>query len=251
MYDNASEPRHGRGDRKEGVEAGHNGLDERNALVEEYLTFVEGLVSRLMRAMGLPQRHREDFVAAGLLGLVEAAGRFDAGRGSEFRSFAYLRVRGAVIDHIRASCELSGHAYQVLKALESAQELRTQSLEDRRSRRSSPSGHAAEGIEVLSKSAVAYAIVGAAHGQPLYVNESPSDPEREISEKQTSEKIRAAIATLPEKERTIVEQYYFNDLTLSEVAKGYSGLSKSWVSRLHDRALSMLRERLAERGIEG
>jgi ABC-type nitrate/sulfonate/bicarbonate transport system ATPase subunit len=82
--------------------------------------------------MGLPQRHRDDFISAGLLGLVEAAGRFDAGRGSDFRAFAFLRIRGAVIDHIRASCEISGYAYQVLKALESAQELRTQSLEERR-----------------------------------------------------------------------------------------------------------------------
>jgi RNA polymerase sigma factor (sigma-70 family) len=56
---------------------------------------------------------------------------------------------------------------------------------------------------------------------------------------------------LPEKERIIIEQYYFHDLTLSEVAQQYAGLSKSWVSRLHDRALGMLREKLVEGGFGG
>jgi RNA polymerase sigma factor for flagellar operon FliA len=222
---------------------------ERDVLIEEYHDFVEGLVSRLMRAMGLPQRHRDDFISAGLLGLVEAAGRFDAGRGSEFRSFAFLRIRGAVIDHIRASCELSGYAYQVLKALESAQELRAQSLEERRSGFMSTVRQAADGIDNLSKSAVALAIVSASVEAPFFGGEASSNPERDLSKKQTCEKLRAAIATLPEKERTIIEQYYFHDLTLSEVAHQYAGLSKSWVSRLHDRALGMLREKLVEAGM--
>jgi RNA polymerase sigma factor for flagellar operon FliA len=223
-----------------------NHHSERDALIEEYHDFVEGLVSRIMRAMGLPQRHRDDFISAGLLGLVEAAGRFDAGRGSDFRAFAFLRIRGAVIDHIRASCEISGYAYQVLKALESAQELRAQSLEERRAGVRSSDHHTLEGVDLLSKSAVALAIVSPSSESPFFGGTALSDPERDLHKKQTSEKLRAAIATLPEKERTIIEQYYFHDLTLSEVAQQYAGLSKSWVSRLHDRALGMLREKLVE-----
>lgn len=228
-----------------------NKLAERDALIEQYHDFVEGLVARLIRMMGLPHRHRDDFMAAGFLGLVEAAGRFDAGRGSDFRSFAFLRVRGAVIDHIRASCDLSGQAYQMFKALESAHDIRMQSVEDRRNGVHNQNTGAVEGVNVLSKSAIAFAMVRNSPEGTFLKAESDTDPEKEISKKQTFEKIRAAIATLPEKERTIVEQYYFHDLTLSEVAKEYAGLSKSWVSRLHDRALEMLRDKLVEAGISG
>lgn len=249
MYEQQVEPRVVQGGSGESMGSVLNQYSERDSLIEEYYEFVEGLVGRLMRAMALPQRHRDDFISAGLLGLVEAAGRFDPGRGSDFRSFAFLRIRGAVIDHIRDSCELSGYAYQVFKALESAQDLRAQSLENGRAVSCSAETHAMEGVELLSKSAVALAIVTSSTDSPLFGGNIPSDPERELTKKQTSEKLRAAIATLPDKERTIIEQYYFHDLTLSEVAQQYAGLSKSWVSRLHDRALGMLREKLVEGGI--
>ena len=249
MCEGQCEPRSKKGARRGGMGVVLNKLSERDALIEQYQEFVEGLVARLIRAMGLPHRHRDDFMAAGFLGLVEAAGRFDAARGSEFRSFAFLRVRGAVIDHIRASCDLSGQAYHMFKALESAHHIRMQSADDARNGVSAPTGPAVEGVNVLSKSAVAFAMIANSTECSFLSGESDADPERELSKKQTSEKIRAAIATLPEKERTIVEQYYFHDLTLSEVAQQYAGLSKSWVSRLHDRALEMLRDKLVEAGV--
>lgn len=222
---------------------------ERDALIEQYHDFVEGLVSRLIRAMALPQRHREDFIAAGFLGLVEAAGRFDASRGSDFKSFAYLRIRGAVIDHIRAACDLSGYAYQMLKALEGAQEMRERSLEDRSSHALRRGSAGADAVTLLSKSAIALALSGASAEFSQLAKDAASDPESELHKKQLSKKIRSALATLPEKERTIVEQYYFRDLTLHQVAEQYSGLSKSWVSRLHDRALEMLRDKLVQQGV--
>jgi DNA-directed RNA polymerase specialized sigma subunit len=52
------------------------------------------------------------------------------------------------------------------------------------------------------------------------------------------------VATLPEKERMIIEQHYFHDRSFVEIANNYAGLSKSWVSRLHDRALSILRAKM-------
>jgi len=218
-------------------------------LVEEYQEFVEALVARLMRAMNLPFKMREDFVSAGLLGLVEAASRFDADRGSDFRSFAFLRVRGAVIDHIRASCDLTGKSYRLFKALEGAHEARAQEVSERKGIAVDPRAKAAAAIDTLSKSAVAFAIVSSSDEEALSPSHVPLDPEREVTRREISRKIRGLIATLPEKERTIIEQYYFHDRRLSEVAKECSGLSKSWVSRLHDRALGLLRDKLVENDI--
>jgi len=222
---------------------------ERDSLIAEYHDFVEFLVTRLIRAMTLPVTLREDFIAAGYLGLVEAASRFDPGKGSDFRSFAFFRIRGAVIDHIRDSCYLSGHSYRMLKALESGNEMRGAQLEGRRHRTGSSHERAREAVDVMSKGAVAFKILRGREAIEATDDVSPSDPEHDLAEKQMSSKIRQIIATLPEKERIIVEQYYFNDLKLTEIAEQYSGLSKSWVSRLHERALEMLRSRLVASGL--
>ena len=222
---------------------------ERDRLIAEYHNFVESLVGRLIRAMTLPVKLREDFIAAGYLGLVEAASRFDPGKGSDFRSFAFFRIRGAVIDHIRDSCYLSGHSYRMLKALEGANEVRGAQLEGRRLRSTSSRERAGEAVDALSKGAVAFKVLRGREAMEATDDTAASDPERDLSEKQLSTKIREIVATLPEKERLIVEQYYFNDRRLNEIAEQCAGLSKSWVSRLHERALEMLRSRLVSSGL--
>lgn len=228
------------------VTAGGSSLEERDRLIAEYYEFVDTLVSRLTRAMGLPVSLREDFIAAGFLGLVEAASRFNTKKGREFRPFAFLRIRGAIIDYIRDSCELSGPSYRLLKALEGAQEAREEELQ-----RETPSprhgrDRVARGIDSLGKGAVAFKIVFALDDASVPDGIDPFTPEEEICRKDMAKKIRRALATLPEKERTVLEQHYFHDKRLGEVTGCLSGLSKSWVSRLHDRALGMLRDKLLE-----
>ncbi len=219
---------------------------EQHALVHEYQKYVDLVVGHLMRSMGLPTTLKEDFMSAGFLGLVEAAERFDAKRGYEFRAYAFLRIRGAVIDHIRNSCEVSRHAYRTLKSLEGAQDLRESELErlDPDERRREAKRAAA--LAYLTQSATAFKIASVAVEPEQEVQESPDNPETILNLRRESKKIRRLVATLPEKERTIIEQYYFKDRNFTEIARSHAGLSKSWVSRLHDRALELLRERIVE-----
>jgi RNA polymerase sigma factor for flagellar operon FliA len=223
------------------VECPHDG-----DLLARYGAFVEGIVSRLMHTMHLPQTLREDFIAAGYLGLVEAASRFDPLKGGEFRSYAFPRIRGAVVDHIRASCEVSGKAYRMLRALEIAQEIRLHQEIAPQSGGVTARTRAGQAIDTLSKSAVAFSLVRGSDEALAVEDDGQNNPERILQDKQQNQKIHQALATLPERERTIIEQYYFRDKKLVEVAEQYSGLSKSWVSRLHDRALEMLRNSLLE-----
>ncbi len=222
----------------------------RNRLIERYHGYVSLIVARLVRTMRFPAALRDEFMSAGYLGLVEAASRFDPARGHDFRAFAFLRIRGAVIDYIRSSCELSGNTYRVFKALEAAQELRAESLEHQQTGSTGREERAAKSLTALSKSLVAYRLTALKHGMVTIGAASPDDPERCLEEKQGSEKIRAIVATLPEKERTIIEQYYFHDRKLTDVAAQYAGLSKSWVSRLHDRALVFLKEKFQQEAPE-
>jgi RNA polymerase sigma factor for flagellar operon FliA len=224
---------------------------EAQLLIARYYRSVHVIVEKLMRIMSLPGALKDDFLAAGALGLVEAASRFDPSRGSDFRAFAFLRIRGAVIDHIRVSCELSGRAYRMYRALVAAHEMRERMVSARSERGGLRSGLAqtTEALEVLSQSAVAFALYGvAASGEAT----APENPEVETHKNLRDNKIRELVATLPEKERMIIEQHYFHDRSFVEIANNYAGLSKSWISRLHDRALTILRARMVasvDRGV--
>lgn len=216
---------------------------EAGDLVATYYRSVRVIVEKLMRAMGLPAALKDDFLAAGALGLVEAASRFDSSRGSDFRTFAFLRIRGAVIDHIRVSCELSGRAYRMYRALAAAHEVRERMVTARGTRGETRAGivETSEALEVLSHSAVAFALYGVAAASEAT---APQNPETDTYKHLRAQKLREMVATLPEKERIIIEQHYFHDRSFVEIANNYAGLSKSWVSRLHDRALSMLRDKM-------
>lgn len=218
-------------------------LSGRDALITKYHSFVQDVVSRLIRTRKFPKALREEFVAAGYLGLVEAASRFDASRGHDFRAFAFLRIRGAIIDYVRASSEYSGASYRVVKTLEAVDDLRNE-IADRPGRSAGSSKERAQqSLEFLSKSLIAFRLSALRHGG-LRSTATPADQlEKQLDRKRNSERVREIVATLPDKERTIIEQYYFHDRKFTEVAQQWTGLSKSWVSRLHDRALSMLKER--------
>ncbi len=214
-------------------------------LITTYYGFIETVVVRLMRSMRLPFAMKDDFMSAGALGLVEAAGRFNPERGTNFKIFAFLRIRGAVIDYIRSSCELSGRAYRTVRSLSAAQELREAQL-DSQSRvnpLASKLQRSGQAIEFLSKAAVAFSLYGA---DTSGLNDTVETPEYSLEKKQVSEEIQELVATLPDKERLIIEQHYFHDRSLVDIAENSAGLSKSWVSRLHDRALGLLREKIEE-----
>jgi len=220
---------------RRGVVRRTKGRAARDGLVERYRGFVHLIVARLIRTMSFPKALRDEFISAGYLGLVEAASRFDANRGHDFRAFAFLRIRGAIIDHIRASCELSGNSWRAFKALDAVQELRTEMLEQDQQRASQTRDGAARSLEFLSKSLIAYRLTSVRNGVVSLGAEAIEDPEKQFEKRQGAERIRQIVATLPEKERTIIEQ---------------SGLSKSWVSRLHDRALISLKQKFQQEAPE-
>jgi RNA polymerase sigma factor for flagellar operon FliA len=227
--------------------------DPRDSLIVKYQFFVERVVNSMSKAMRLPSSRRDDFISAGFVGLIEAAGRFDPELSVDFKSFAFFRIRGAIIDYIRNSCELSGRAYRAFRVFESAQIM----SEQRFSTRFDRDGHSSDSdgsggisrnarslkaIEQLENLAVVFKLSG------LFVEDESDDPGGELhsielglEEKKKGSRIRELVKKLPEKERTIIEQHYFHDRKFIDVASEFSGLSKSWVSRLHDRAIKMLR----------
>jgi RNA polymerase sigma factor for flagellar operon FliA len=226
---------------------------KRDALIEQYQKFVDFVAARLIKRMGLPHTLYDELRAAGYLGLVEAAERFDGRRGRDFRPFAFLRVRGAIIDSIRRISDLSGKAYRYARALQAAEELREEIYFEQGAR---PAGTPLRDKEARLAKILDYAATCA-----FAFRLSVCDAEPEISEhgddgRETPEEaidrramagiLRRLVCDLPEKERRIIEGYYFEDKSFAELICGDERLSKSWISRLHARALVHLRDRLIE-----
>jgi len=219
--------------------------EARDGLVAGYKRYVNHIVGALIKALNLPQELFDDFVAAGYLGLVEAASRFDFESGSDFKSYAYLRIRGAVIDSIRETSELSGRAYRFSKALQAAQELRERLITDRAAEveTKDEQDKLASVLEYAAKGALAFRLsLYEAESEVTAIEDESANPETNMENREELGKLRELIKDLPLKERIVLEGYYLQEKSFSQIAAENEGMSKSWVSRLHDRGLSLLKE---------
>ena len=223
--------------------------DLRSENLVECERYVGEIVTRVMRSMRLPSTMREEFYSAGMLGLIEAADRFDPEVGVEFPAFAFHRVRGAIIDYVRSTCTLSASAFRVLRALEASNELRAAATDCvARGGSGNKFQQLERVVDYLTKSALSFKLFASLQAEREgTVKFETNSPEVIVCEKKDAEKLRGCLSTLPEKERLVIEQYYFNDMSLTEVAKNHAGLSKSWVSRIHDKAIGHLRDEYIRR----
>ena len=216
-------------------------------MIGRYQRNVEKMVEVFVRRLALSQETREELMASAYLGLVEAAGRYDRTTGTEFGVYARLRIRGAIVDSLRAASGLSGRSYRLAKLLQTVQALREQD--------------AAEGmleVDLNTRDRLGSVLEHAAHGAVAFrisLEEVPEEafecakpeqnPELEFEKREFQQKFYQILETFPKKERLVLEQIYLNDRTVSEVAEEQAGMSKSWVSKLHAKGLKRLRARVS------
>jgi RNA polymerase sigma factor for flagellar operon FliA len=198
-----------------------------------------------------------DLVGYGTQGLIEAARKFDPRQGTAFRTFAHYRIRGAIFDGMRRMGWYSRVDYARFRAEERANEyMAAASAREAAAKAAHPAGqHKPEGrpedkSKVLEDIAEILSGVAAVHIASIEAaRDAPDDrfqaPDEAVLEAEGRARVRTALAKLPERERQLMELYYFADMKLEEAGKKL-GLSKSWASRLHSRAIDHLREALEE-----
>lgn len=198
---------------------------------------VERVVRRLIRELDLTC-DPGDLRAWGHQGLLEAKQRFDPARKVRFSTFAYYRVRGAVLDGVRSQGFLKRRAYAKLKAFEAADSLAEELAEGNAAGPElSREARARELDDAVGKISAAYVL--SALGQ---ADERAADtPESLVEAAEDRSAVRDGLASLPEKERELLEAVYFQGATI-EQAGAQLGLSKSWASRMHAKALSRMRK---------
>jgi RNA polymerase sigma factor FliA len=220
--------------------------------VEAGLPFVEALARRMAATM--PHSiDLSDLVQDGVIGLIDAAERFDEKRGIKFETFAERRVRGAMIDALRKDAWPRG-VRRVRRELEAAREKLRESLGHEPSLADLAAAIGAD-EKRLGKTIVRINTIEST--SPLScgdnVDESqlpavfvPAEPERPDHAYERTEvrnRVRGAIETLPPRERRVISLYYYGEVTMKEIGAEL-GVNESRVSQLHARALRRLRDAL-------
>jgi RNA polymerase sigma factor for flagellar operon FliA len=219
----------------------------RDELILAHLPLVKHAIGRLVGRLPT-SADAENLESAGILGLVEAANRFDPDRGVNFEAFAYLRIRGAVVDEMRrSSClpqQVLEHvarvrrAYQQLPAPATVQGL------------AGATGLSQDqvmdclGAMRLARTVPLDKLGKAAGSEPA----APVDqPGHQAEQAELRQLLTQAIESLSERQRLVVTLYYLEDLRLKEIGDVLH-LSESRVSRLLDAGLFELGEYLRDHG---
>ncbi len=215
----------------------------KNRLVETHRSYAHAIAADVVRKLP-PSIDKRELESAAELGLVEAASAFDSTRGVQFKTFAYYRIRGAVYDSLRKLGWFTKAPRRESQFAEAANEY----LKDYSSA-TPPPGTPADSYHEMENvaGAVLTSYILSLDGMPQEpVDSKQLTPEERAERRQRSEHLRSAIRQLPEKNRRVIEGYYFQGLSLEQVG-GQLGLSKSWVSRVHAKSLEMVREALETR----
>jgi RNA polymerase sigma factor for flagellar operon FliA len=209
------------------------------------LDLVDLNARQLARRMAGTTIGLDDLVSFGREGLLRASRTYDEAHGVPFRRWANLRIRGAMVDGVRKWGALPRRIYRELRAIESADTLQeVYDAEDAANAAPSP-----EAADTRLSSYLAGLATAIATGQIFASNEGgetptpePS-PEEAVARAELLARAKTAIGRLAEPERKLVELHYFGDQTIDEAAASL-GLSKSWGSRLHARAIESLAREL-------
>ena len=216
------------------------------------LPFVEALARRM--ASSMPHSiDIGDLVQDGVIGLIDAANRFDEDRGIKFETFAERRVRGAMIDALRKDAWPRGVRRQ-RRELEAAREqLRRElgyepSLADLAAKVGSDEKRLSRTIVRINTIESTSPLASAEHTDESTLPAAllPSEPERPDAAYERTEirdRVKAAIESLPWREQKVIGLYYYGEVTMKQIGQEI-GVNESRVSQLHARAIRRLRDAL-------
>lgn len=223
-------------------------LPDRDELVERYRPLVNSIVGRILRSLPV-QVEFQEAVSYGIIGLLEAAERFDPRRRVSFVTFSYYRIRGSVFDGLREMGILTRTPNDNWVRREVAlNDLVQTAIDDETDGVTGSVDDEIKGLAKYVDSLVpAYLLSLSAENAPDIADERETSA-ADIEFREMIDLIREAVNGLPEKERDILEALYFKHMTTTDLA-AKMGVNKSWVSRLHSKAVLRVRQRLSMKGI--
>jgi RNA polymerase sigma factor for flagellar operon FliA len=222
---------------------------ERDRLVLEHIPLLKHIVGRMNTPAGVD---RDDLYGFGMLGLIAAADLWDAKRGLKFSTFAYHKIRGAILDELRKQDVLSRGKRELVRDVERF----VQATEQERGLAPLPEeisealGVPVEEIdEALACARSAGEISLESEGEESRLSALLGDPKSEdpvgsAEFAELKQLLAGAIAELPEQEKTVITLYYAEELLLKDIGE-VLGVTESRVSQIHSRALYKLNRQLS------
>jgi len=220
-------------------------LVDRDKLILDHVPLLKHIVGRM--ALDLPASiERDDLYGFGMVGLIGAADSWEPGRGLRFSTYAFPRIRGAILDELRRADFLPRGRREKVRELERV----VSELEQRDGVAPQPEQIAAElGV---SPEAVDEILLSARSAATASLDEGPgfellgllsdprsSDPAGSAEFEELKARLVEAIGALPEQDKTVITLYYGEELLLREIAEVLE-VTESRVSQIHTRALYRL-----------
>lgn len=231
------------------------GKSDRNELLIQHAPLVKKL-AHMMRARLPPSVEVDDLIQAGMIGLLDAASRYEEVHGAQFETYAMQRIRGAMLDELRSNDWMPRGMRQNMRKVEDA--IRT--LQQRLGRPPNES----EVAKQLNLSVKAYQDLlfdGAGHQLVYYEDFFDSESSEHFLDRHTADvaedplqmlmdsgfrqAVIDAIDALPEREKLLMGLYYEQEMNLKEIG-AIMGVTESRVSQLHSQAIARMRVRLKE-----
>jgi len=228
-------------------------LQRQNDFAKQYAPLVRRIAHQMIAK--LPANvELDDMIQAGMIGLMDAVNRFEEAQGTQFEVYAASRIRGAMLDELRAGDWLPRSARKSQRDIENA----IHRLEQRLQRAPAESEIARE----LNLSVPEYQeFLGEARGAQLvyfddlggasddedylerHIVHDGAEPLEMLRDKRFRTALVQAIEDLPEREKLLMSMYYEQDMNLREIG-AVMGVTESRVCQLHSQAVSRLRAKL-------
>ena len=230
--------------------------ENREEVIKRYSPMIKYVANRI--AMRLPPHIEvDDLISVGVLGLMDAISKYDSSRGAKFKTYAEFRVRGAILDELRAMDwvprSIRQKASSVDKVVQSLQAKLSRSPEDEEVAKEMgltldqfhDTLNETKSIPIFSLEDLGIAKESGEQQSLLdcLAGKADADPQTQIRLIELKEIIAKAIDALPEKERLMVSLYYYEELTMKEIGAVLE-ITESRVSQIHSKAVYRLRTKL-------
>lgn len=220
-------------------------------IVEKYIPLVKYLASRIMIGKTKYIEY-EDLVSYGIVGLLDAINRYDSSKGMKFSSYATLRIKGSMIDEIRKNRPISKGAMDKLaKYNESVEKLQNKLMREPSLKEIAIDLNISEEevsqienninyMSIISLESVIYSDDDDVTIMETLEDKDSISPETSLEDKEKLEILSKAIDMLKDKDKLILNLYYYERLTLKEIGQVLE-VSESRICQLHSRAIRNLR----------
>jgi len=231
---------------------------DRDRLVVDHLPLVRAIAIRVYESIPV-HVDLDDLIHAGVMGLIDAATRFDSTKDVSFQSYAKHRIKGSILDSLRAADWASRDLRKRHKQLESITRELT-GLLNRAPTEAEIAGKMGVDVDRWRQMAIELRMIGLlssssrptedeSQATPDYPAPATCQPDSIVERKQLSTKLKTAIGTLPERYQKVVILYYTKDMTMKEIGTTLQ-INESRVSQIHKTALAKMAVALQGAGVE-